>query len=79
MPKIAVALSGGGYRASLFGLGTLRYLVDMTDGVTGYTITGDNSVHEGEIESTTPLRSDFYVGRSDGGNKPVNSTRRLTS
>lgn len=28
MPKIAVALSGGGYRASLFGLGALLYLVD---------------------------------------------------
>lgn len=28
MPKIAVSLSGGGYRASLFGLGTLLYLVD---------------------------------------------------
>ena len=28
MPKIAVSLSGGGYRASLFGLGTLLYLAD---------------------------------------------------
>jgi len=28
MAKIAVALSGGGYRASLFGLGVLLYLVD---------------------------------------------------
>lgn len=29
MGKIAVALSGGGYRASLFGLGTLLYLADV--------------------------------------------------
>ncbi|UVT18587.1 MAG: patatin-like phospholipase family protein [Nitrospira sp.] len=28
MAKIAIALSGGGYRASLFGLGVLLYLVD---------------------------------------------------
>lgn len=28
MPRIGVALSGGGHRASLFALGTLLYLID---------------------------------------------------
>ena len=33
----------------------------MTDGETEYTITGDNSVHEGEIESTTPYTRTFTL------------------
>jgi hypothetical protein len=31
-PHIAVALSGGGHRAALFGLGALLYLIDAGKG-----------------------------------------------
>lgn len=46
MAKIAVALSGGGYRASLFGLGALLYLVDAQK---NREVTSISSVSGGSI------------------------------
>src|SRR6187200_2846510 len=54
---IAVALSGGGHRASLFALGALLYLVDAGKGpelATVSSISG-GSITNGHVAATTDL------------------------
>lgn len=65
---VAVALSGGGHRASLFGLGALLYLIDAGKGpelATVSSISG-GSITNGYVGMTTDLASvradDFWRG-----------------
>ena len=56
-PHVAVALSGGGHRASLFGLGALLYLIDAGKGpelATVSSISG-GSITNGYVGMTTDL------------------------
>ena len=46
MASIAVALAGGGYRAAMFGLGVLLYLVDAAK---NQEVTSISSVSGGSI------------------------------
>ncbi|MGH9242757.1 MAG: hypothetical protein ACRD29_00210 [Acidimicrobiales bacterium] len=65
---IAVAISGGGHRASLFGLGALLYLVDAGKGPELATISSisGGSITNGYVGVTTDIRAvapaDFWRG-----------------
>ena len=56
MASIAVALSGGGYRAAMFGLGVLLYLVDAAKNC---EVTSISSVSGGSITNA-------FVGQMRG-------------
>lgn len=60
MVKIAVALSGGGYRASLFGLGVLLYLVDAQK---NREVTSIASVSGGSITNAYVAQQKKYQER----------------
>lgn len=55
MAKIGVAISGGGYRATLFGLGVLLYLADVARNNEVVTIS---SVSGGSITNAFVTRTD---------------------
>ena len=57
-PHIAIALSGGGHRAALFGLGALLYLIDAGKGpeVACVSSVSGGSMTNGAVALTTDLR-----------------------
>jgi hypothetical protein len=60
-PHVAVALSGGGHRASLFGLGVLLALVDLGLNrlVTQVVSVSGGSITNGRCQSSCRLSSNY--------------------
>ena len=73
MPSVGVAISGGGHRAGLFGLGVLLYLADAgknrdvacVSSVSGGSLTNGYVAPNGEL--LRHFRNGFRSGRSAAG------------
>ena len=83
--RIAIALSGGGHRASLFGLGVLLYLADAgrnrdvmsVSSVSGGSLANAWLAQRGDYSNLTPeeLESRIVGPLLDGWRTPVHSGR----